>query len=264
MDSSILQLFAMEEILERISRRRLTGCFHAFNSKAGAAIFFKDGVVVAGVKGQEQGETVLLQIMDWKNARYVWQADATTVATPDSKPLDLRIPEFLAKHRPHKSPLASKPAGTPTSTVSVVQIGLKGKATGPVPIADRPVTPPKPVDLTATKTMNQSAEDRAAQDEALLKKHKLVLIATDNTLQRHRLAKVNNLVGRSPACDISIVHPSISRQHCILQITDRGLHVKDLETTNGTKVNGIVMKEGYISDGDKLSIGFLTFLLSKE
>src|ERR1700761_4065676 len=110
MDSSILQLFAVEEILERIGTRRLTGCFHAFNSKAGAAIFFKDGVVIAGVKGQEQGETVLLQIMEWKNARYVWQPDATTIPTPGATPLDIRIDEFLAKHKPGRPVLTSKVA----------------------------------------------------------------------------------------------------------------------------------------------------------
>ena len=263
MDSSILQLFAVEEILERISHRHLTGCFHAFNSKAGAAIFFKDGVVVAGVKGQEQGETVLLQIMDWKNARYVWQADATTIPTPDAKPLEIHIPEFLARHKPGRPSLAAKPAGGLATTASVVQIGSKGKATGPLPGGSRPAMP-LASDLTSTKTMNQSSEDRAAIDDALLKKHKLVLTAVDNAQQRFPLTRVNNLIGRSPACDISIMHASISRQHCLLQLTERGLHVKDLDTTNGTKVNGIVLKEGYISAGDKLTVGFLNFLVSKE
>ena len=44
----------------------------------------------------------------------------------------------------------------------------------------------------------------------------------------------------------------VSRRHCLLQVTERGLLVKDLESTNGTFVNGIPMTDGYINDGDRL------------
>jgi pSer/pThr/pTyr-binding forkhead associated (FHA) protein len=42
------------------------------------------------------------------------------------------------------------------------------------------------------------------------------------------------------------------------------LLVKDMNTTNGTKVNGTVMKEGYVNVGDKLTIGHLPFVLEKQ
>jgi pSer/pThr/pTyr-binding forkhead associated (FHA) protein len=45
---------------------------------------------------------------------------------------------------------------------------------------------------------------------------------------------------------------------------ERGLHVKDLSTTNGTKVNGIPLTEGYVSVGDKLTIGHLEFVVEKD
>ena len=67
--------------------------------------------------------------------------------------------------------------------------------------------------------------------------------------QRLRIIRASNLVGRNPACDFTMNHGSVSRQHCLLQITERGLHVKDLSTTNGTKVNGIKMTEGYVGVG---------------
>jgi len=120
------------------------------------------------------------------------------------------------------------------------------------------------VDLTATKNFNPTAEARAAHDDVLLAKYKLALVSSEDREKRYKITRVSNLIGRSPACAIAISHPSISRQHCLLLLTDRGVHVKDLDTTNGTKVNGIVLKEGYINVGDKLILGHLGFVLEKE
>ncbi len=49
-----------------------------------------------------------------------------------------------------------------------------------------------------------------------------------------------------------------------MQITERGLHIKDLGTTNGTKVNGINLTERFINPGDQLTMGHLVFVLEKE
>jgi pSer/pThr/pTyr-binding forkhead associated (FHA) protein len=91
-----------------------------------------------------------------------------------------------------------------------------------------------------------------------------VLVPVESPEKRLKIVQVGNLVGRNPACDLIISHASISRQHCLLQLTERGLHVKDLGTTNGTKVNGIALKEGYVSAGDKLTIGHVHFTVEKE
>ena len=102
-------------------------------------------------------------------------------------------------------------------------------------------------------------------EEALMRKHQLALASTGDTPQmRLRIIRSSNLVGRNPACDFILNHGSISRQHCLLQITERGLHVKDLSTTNGTKVNGIKLTEGYVSVGDKLTMGHLDFIVEKD
>ena len=115
----------------------------------------------------------------------------------------------------------------------------------------------------ATKSITATGEVRTAQDEALLNRHKLVLVAVADSAQRFKIGQVKSLIGRSPGCDITIPDVSISRQHCLLQLTDRGLYVKDLNTVNGTKINGIVLKEGYINVGDKLTVGYLGFVLEQ-
>lgn len=277
MDSSVFQLFDVDEVLERLCVKRCTGCFHIFTATESANIFFKDGLVVAAGCGAVEGEEVLTQIMGWNGVRYHWQPDVVSTSLA-LKPLQVNIEGLLARHKQQNArngktrtePLR-RPAGV-TSSSSLISIPSKGPSTGPLPNGTA-IKAPQLIErnsalvssggLSATKTIAQTPEARAALDEELLQKYKMVLVSAEDPKQRLKVSRVSNLIGRNPACDITIAHASISRQHCLLQLTDRGLHIKDLDTTNGTKINGIVMKEGYINAGDKLTIGHLNFSLEK-
>jgi hypothetical protein len=79
-----------------------------------------------------------------------------------------------------------------------------------------------------------------------------------------KVKKVTNVVGREGTCDVFVESNQVSRRHCLLQVTERGLLVKDLESTNGTFVNGIPMTDGYINDGDRLSLGTYVLILHRE
>lgn len=50
------------------------------------------------------------------------------------------------------------------------------------------------------------------------------------------------IVGRSDICDLTIQDPVLSRQHFVVEDIENGLAVTDLETTNGTFVNGVEIK----------------------
>jgi len=45
-------------------------------------------------------------------------------------------------------------------------------------------------------------------------------------------------VGRSPACDLVLTDPDVSRHHAALTVTTAGISVRDLGSTNGTYVDG--------------------------
>jgi pSer/pThr/pTyr-binding forkhead associated (FHA) protein len=45
-----------------------------------------------------------------------------------------------------------------------------------------------------------------------------------------------NRIGRSPANDFSIDHPTISATHCEIELGDDGVQVRDCNSTNGTYV----------------------------
>ncbi|HZU37555.1 MAG TPA: FHA domain-containing protein, partial [Gemmataceae bacterium] len=46
------------------------------------------------------------------------------------------------------------------------------------------------------------------------------------------------VVGRKEGCDLRLNHKSVSKMHCVIVKTDGLLLLRDLGSTNGTRVNG--------------------------
>jgi len=63
------------------------------------------------------------------------------------------------------------------------------------------------------------------------------------------------VIGRHANCDVQIDRVGLSHRHCVLVRTDGLLIVRDLITTNGTKVNGQRVKWAALMPRDLLSLG---------
>ena len=61
-------------------------------------------------------------------------------------------------------------------------------------------------------------------------------------------------VGRREESDIVLRFPNVSGSHCELSLVDGYWHVKDLGSSNGTKVNGSRVSEQRLEPGDTLSL----------
>ena len=68
------------------------------------------------------------------------------------------------------------------------------------------------------------------------------------------LLKTLLTVGRRESSDIVLRFPNVSGSHCELFVLDGYWHVKDLGSSNGTKVNGSRVTKHRLDPGDKLSI----------
>ncbi|MCE3252443.1 MAG: hypothetical protein K0Q67_1463 [Cellvibrio sp.] len=68
-----------------------------------------------------------------------------------------------------------------------------------------------------------------------------------------------NVIGRASECDICLAAAHLSRRHAQLQIIDGMLFVKDLDSANGTFLNGKRVAEARVKRGDELRFDALTF-----
>ena len=67
-------------------------------------------------------------------------------------------------------------------------------------------------------------------------------------------------IGRDPQNLLSINDPSVSRRHCLLSHDGPDIKIRDLESRNGTQVNGASIKEQIIKHGDQVAVGDSVFL----
>lgn len=68
------------------------------------------------------------------------------------------------------------------------------------------------------------------------------------------LKKKTLVVGRRESCDIVLRFANVSAHHCQLNLVGGYWYVRDLNSRNGTKVNGVRVREKRLDPGDKLSI----------
>lgn len=68
-------------------------------------------------------------------------------------------------------------------------------------------------------------------------------------------------IGRDPSNLLAVNDPSLSRRHCLLLRENGGLVIKDLESRNGTFVNGNAVQQAALRHGDQISIGDSMFIL---
>lgn len=88
---------------------------------------------------------------------------------------------------------------------------------------------------------------------------RLHLQGTENSVE---LLNHDVVLGRHSEADVRIPLPDVSRRHCRLVFTRARWFVQDLQSLNGTFVNGVLV-EGWkqLQQGDLLSLGGFTFHL---
>ncbi len=72
--------------------------------------------------------------------------------------------------------------------------------------------------------------------------------------EKFELRNGENLVGRAPHCNICINTPGLSKEHAVITVNENGVFIRDLNSTNGTFVNGIKVHKQKLRQSDKVTL----------
>jgi pSer/pThr/pTyr-binding forkhead associated (FHA) protein len=79
------------------------------------------------------------------------------------------------------------------------------------------------------------------------------------------LRKAEGLIGRQHGCDFRIASAEVSRRHCVLRVRDGYVTVEDLNSSNGTQLNGEEVEgRQVVRPGDRLRVGPITFIVEYQ
>jgi transcriptional regulator with GAF, ATPase, and Fis domain len=67
-------------------------------------------------------------------------------------------------------------------------------------------------------------------------------------------------IGRDVANVLPVGDPSVSRRHCVLRTETNRFRIRDLDSRNGTLVNGTPVKDHFLNHGDQVAVGDSIFL----
>lgn len=107
-------------------------------------------------------------------------------------------------------------------------------------------------------TFRFSVEDQAETFGSAALVHRVWFL----TKKPHNRQELRIVVGRTAEADVSIPELSISADHCAFEATPFGLRLVDLGSTNGTIVDGCLLREGQsaaLRSGSKLVLGRFEF-----
>jgi len=88
--------------------------------------------------------------------------------------------------------------------------------------------------------------------------------AAQDTLTFRILPGNIKTIGRSPGAQFIVDAALVSRIHCRLSAGATELQVDDLDSTNGTFVNGKRVTRSSLKEGDRLGVGRVELVISRE
>ena len=102
------------------------------------------------------------------------------------------------------------------------------------------------------------------KDKEVESKYRYFLVPQANVTEKIYLTKTSTVFGRADTSDVVIANSDVSSRHCILDIQTRGVFLLDLDSTNGTFVNGALIRDAYLNPGDRIELGPCEYVINRE
>jgi hypothetical protein len=144
-----------------------------------------------------------------------------------------------------------------------LEMGEFGIATRMVQTAaPQPGEPPSQPQPGATMVYRKPVETEAVSAEELGLGREIVSLTFNGT--KHELEEGKAVIGRSKDCDIQLPDPNVSRRHAEVRQEGTAYWVVDLDSTNGTEVNGRRQKRARLRQGDRITLGSTELVFRRE
>lgn len=107
------------------------------------------------------------------------------------------------------------------------------------------------------RTVKRSTGARSADFADFLQRFEatLVVVRGKGAGDEHALDQPKLVLGRGPGVDVAFDDAEMSRQHVAIEFTGGGFRLCDLGSTNGTLVNGILVRARELAHGDRIEFG---------
>jgi hypothetical protein len=176
------------------------------------------------------------------------------------------LQEYLAENARREKYVMLAPPKVLLETDADLDVGEFGIATR-MAQGGRQITPdeaPAPdVEPGATMVYKpKPAETEAVSAEELGLEREVASLTVDG--KRHELDKRRVVIGRSRDCDIQVADSNVSRRHAEVRQEGAAYWVVDLDSTNGTEVNGRRLKRAKLKPGDTITVGATELVFRQE
>jgi len=159
---------------------------------------------------------------------------------------DLRVGEFGIATRTVQAAAEDGQMGAPPDERPMPPVAVP--AAGPGPVPDHTV-------------LYQDQPGAAAAAVPRGRAPRAVLRGREGNWQ---LTETVTVVGRSRRCGIVLTDPNVSRQHAEIRRQDDGFMLRDLGSTNGTRVNQREVKQAVLQHGDRIELGTTELLFERQ
>ena len=92
----------------------------------------------------------------------------------------------------------------------------------------------------------------------------LIVVSGGPEGEEHAVDQPRYTVGRGPGVNAAFDDDEMSQQHAAIEFARGRFHVTDLESTNGTEVNGTPVSTAEVAHGDRITIGGHVFQILIE
>jgi Protein of unknown function (DUF3662)/FHA domain len=176
------------------------------------------------------------------------------------------LQDYLAENARREKYVLLSPPKVLMETDEDLEVGEFGIATRMVQGEPQPASAEAPApDVAPGATMvykPKQPDTQAVSAEELGLEREVVTLSWDG--KRHEIEKRRVVIGRSKDCDIQVADPNVSRRHAEVRQEGAAHWVVDLDSTNGTEVNGRRLKRAKLRPGDTITVGSTELVFGRE